>query len=87
MTTAFRPSGARYAFPCFDEPEYKATFDVTIQRPPGFNSISSMNVLRQQGRWVAISNLFQKERTVNVLPRQGNLSSILKGPIPSLKRN
>ena len=73
MTTAFRPSGARYAFPCFDEPEYKATFDVTIQRPPGFNSISSMNVLRQQGRWVA--NLIY---LVNLLPSQVAILSLKK---------
>ena len=33
LATSFLPYGARKVFPCFDEPELKAIFDVTIQHP------------------------------------------------------
>ena len=33
VATSFAPNEARKVFPCFDEPRFKATFDVTIQHP------------------------------------------------------
>ncbi|XP_061710739.1 membrane alanyl aminopeptidase-like [Cydia pomonella] len=41
-STHFQATAARRAFPCYDEPNLKATFDITIRRPTTYGSWSLM---------------------------------------------
>nr|WHB18094.1 membrane alanyl aminopeptidase-like protein [Dioryctria abietella] len=46
-TTQFQPGHARQAFPCYDEPGFKATFDFTIIRANDFSPTISNMPIRQ----------------------------------------
>ncbi|KAG5892307.1 hypothetical protein JTB14_023487 [Gonioctena quinquepunctata] len=44
VATQFEPVQARRAFPCFDEPIFKATFDITIVHPSAYNVLANTPV-------------------------------------------
>ncbi|KAJ1208527.1 hypothetical protein NDU88_003911 [Pleurodeles waltl] len=45
-STQFEPTAARMAFPCFDEPAYKASFAVRILREPRHHALSNMPIVK-----------------------------------------
>ncbi|XP_071338888.1 endoplasmic reticulum aminopeptidase 2 [Trachinotus anak] len=45
-STHFEPTSARMAFPCFDEPIFKANFSLRIRRSPEYISLSNMPVVK-----------------------------------------
>nr|AAX39863.1 aminopeptidase N1 [Trichoplusia ni] len=48
-TTQFQPGHARQAFPCYDEPSFKALFDITIKRLPDFSETLSNMPIKTRG--------------------------------------
>ena len=48
LTTQFEAANARAAFPCFDEPGLKATFDVTLIISPNRMALSNMPIKQQK---------------------------------------
>ena len=44
LSTHFEPRGARMVFPCFDEPQLKATFDIEIEVPHGLTVLGNTPV-------------------------------------------
>lgn len=57
FSTHFEPTDARQAFPCFDQPDMKSTFSISIQVPEGNIALSNNSLKERRG------NLFIFDKT------------------------
>ncbi|CAG9785493.1 unnamed protein product [Diatraea saccharalis] len=48
VASKFEPTYARQAFPCFDEPDFKATYDITLVKPVSYVALSNMNEISSE---------------------------------------
>lgn len=66
-TTQFEATDARRAFPCFDEPNLKATYSVTLVSETSYTHLSNMDVKKElvdeTGKKVTVFNITPKMST------------------------
>lgn len=74
--TQFEPADARLAFPCFDEPDFKIPYQLTLEIPPGMEAVSNTPVERDALRGGLRALTFKKTR-----PLPSYLLAIAVGPL------
>ena len=55
-TTQFESTSAREAFPCFDEPSFKARFEIQITRDKYYTVRSNMPMLKEMPGYCTANN-------------------------------
>ena len=76
-TTQFEATDARRAFPCFDEPDRKAVFSVTLDVPAGLSAFSNGPVLAEE----ELPEGARRLRFADTMPMSTYLVAFVVGPL------
>ena len=66
VVTQFEATDARRCFPCFDEPNLKATFDIVINVDPSLDALSNMPIISESN--VDIGGMKKKQFVFDTTP-------------------
>lgn len=81
VSTQFESHHAREAFPCVDEPEAKATFDLTIIGPKNNTYLSNMPIKEQTEEQASITTAFDTTPIMSTY-----LLAFVAGPLQSISQ-
>jgi aminopeptidase N len=83
LVTQFEATNARRMFPCWDEPVFKATVQLSAELPASFRAISNMPVIREEAAgegkkkvFFAVSPKMSSYLTALIAGEFGNISGI-----------
>ncbi|HVE93866.1 MAG TPA: M1 family metallopeptidase, partial [Acidimicrobiales bacterium] len=76
-TTQFESTDARRAFPCWDEPDFKAAFSVTLEVKEGLTALSNGHVVADD----AIDDGYRRVRFAETMTMSTYLVAFVVGPL------
>lgn len=80
-TTQFEATDARRAFPCWDEPDRKATFEITLDVPKDLLAVSNTRVISEE----QINDKIKRVRFARTIKMSTYLVAFVIGPLESTK--